>query len=112
MSILDDNLDISQKDLIKARLVELIGQSDYLFANIVDMSNIRYEEPSITENKYKFNLSIAMDYIDESRNPKFVVKWIHREDFTPTMYHTVRIDKCTIDLDEFEKNKGYGFEIF
>ena len=111
MSILDDNLDISQKALIKARLVELIGQSDYLFASLVDTTNIRYEEPSITENKYKFNLSIAMDDIDESRNPKFIVKWVHRDDFS-IFYHTVRIDKCTIDLDEFEKNKGYGFEIF
>ena len=114
MSILDDDLDISQEVLIKARLVELIRQSLYPLALDVTISNLRYYEPSgKIEYKERYNLAITHtchDVGNGNYERTYHVKWVHRSDYTP--YHIIRINLCTIDLDEFEKNEGYFFETF
>ena len=114
MSILDDDLDISQDVLIKVRLVDLIHQSSYPLASYVTVSNLCYYEPS-KKIKYKGRYILAITRTihkdgDGNYEKTYHVKWIHRDDYTP--YYVIRINKCAIDLDEFEKNNGYFFEIF
>ena len=114
MSILDDDLDISQDVLIKARLVDLIHQSSYSLASNVTISNLLYNEPS-KKIKYKKRYNLAITHTSRyagngNYETMYCVKWVHQDDYTP--YYIVRINRCTIDLDEFEKNKGYYFEFF
>lgn len=114
MGILDDDLDISQDVLIKVRLLDLIHQSFYPLASNVTMSNLCYNEPS-KKIKYKkrYNLAIThtSHYVGNGNYERtYHVKWVHQDDYTP--YYIIRINLCTIDLEEFEKNDGYFFETF
>ena len=114
MSILDDDLDVSQEVLFKAKLVDLIRQSLYPLALDVTISNLCYNEPSKKiKHKGRYILAITrMIHYDGNGNYEstYHVRWVHRDDYTP--YHIIRINRCTIDLDEFEKNDGYFFETF
>ena len=108
MSILDDNLDISQEVLTKVRLVELIHQSIYPLALDVTVSNLHYAEPPKTI-KHKERYSLAITYVSHyvgngNYERMYHVKWVCRDDHSP--YYRI-VNKSTIDLDEFEKNKGY-----
>jgi hypothetical protein len=113
MSILDDNLDVSRDVLFKAKLVDLIQLSNYVFAKSVKISNITYMKPSPNikyKMRYKLRIWVRSRYDkDNNYNPQFSIAWMRDDSY---IGQTVCIDDSSISLEEFEKNNGYLFETF